>query len=87
MTTCFCSNAVQFYMHTFEPKLIPGISQEHCLELVNASYVASIRRQVSQLTDKPYITFVNQEEFSLQGNSTYRVTVRMDRPRELSHSG
>ena len=83
--TCFCSSALQFYMHTFHPHLIEGVFQEHILVLTDDSYVQSIKKQLLQLNN-PDVIFINREEHSFPGNYYFRVTVRLGRDRSCAHS-
>jgi hypothetical protein len=73
-------------MHTFEPHIIEGVYQEHLLVLTNKSYVSSVKKQLMQLQNNNNIRYINQEEYTLDGNSHFRVTVCVGRPRCFAHS-
>jgi hypothetical protein len=80
---CFCVSFLQFYMHTFDPELVPGVQQGHVLRLVNSNppFLESVKHELTKLVDKPHVVYMNRQEFDdEEGDHIFEALVVMAQP-------
>ncbi len=80
---CFCVSFLQFYIHTFNPVLLPGVQQAHLLRLVNSNppFLESVKHQLRILNDKPQVVYMNRQEFDDEdGDHIFEALVVLAQP-------